>query len=131
MKYLKGTIIVFIFTTLLSTVLVSAATKGIAGLTIPAFQGEAETSKQVKEDFGTQRFSLVKCEESITGNETAVKARTFRVNYTDNSSWTQLVKGSLIDIAPEHTEPTTYTLKIKSVNYNLLSSSLYGTWALG
>ena len=134
MKYIKITLIAFIFTTILSTTLVNAiAIKGIAGLEIPNFGQIVSTDFHQKEAEESQQFSLVKCTENITGKETPVEVRTYFGYNGDYSNWKTAIKGSTVVIDnDEHKVPGFYKLNARAIDSNnWLTSSLYGTWILG
>lgn len=133
MKYLKITIITFIFTMFFTSILATQAKiVGIADLEVPVLSGIANTGNVTKENFSNQKFDLVTCNEDITGKETAVKLRTYSVNYGGYSSWKVQTKGKTTEISPGvHDVPATYKLNAKAVEEDhILPSKLYGTWIL-
>lgn len=132
MKYLKLSIIAFVLTTLLSTMIVQANVKGYANVTIPRFSGQVTVGTATKDYYGAQQFEKTTCKDKVSGNEMAIQVQTYCVNYGTYVPYVDAPKGVLITISSSnHLDAVTYSLNAKAKNSFITEGSLYGTWVLG
>lgn len=131
MKYLKGTLIAFVFTAIFCTVSVSATQYAMANVSIPNLQGIATTEKVNKDNFSPQTFDLVSCRDSVTGNQLGAQVRTYSVNYTNYTNFkTAKINEKITISSSKHNNPGTYKLNVRADTSSLFSAKLFGTWVL-
>ncbi len=129
MKYLKGTLVLFVATFLFAVVDVKAGYLGIAGAEIPIFSGSYTSSQREKYNDTYQYVKKVNCLDDYSGDARAVmaKARGMYAGMTD-SSWVETVKGSNVSLGSNSRSIGGWRLMLKSKKSLPTTASFTGEW---
>lgn len=132
MKYVKITMVLFLFTAIFATFNVSATVVAITDFTIPRGSNPAATGNYNKDNFSYQYATKTTCTDSLSGNEMAVQGNVYSVNYGRYSGWKSLPKGQSVQLTTDNSNshPGTYKLNLKATNSFVTTGRFYGAWNL-
>lgn len=131
MKYIKGTLAVFVVSLVFSAFSVDALRVVFNDITIPTWSGIYTSAEKTKEGNDRQYITKENAIDSLTGDGREIKARTYRTTGGSNySTWITAPKGQKVTWGDINTSPNFYKLQLKSNKSLPTTAGFWGVWEL-
>ncbi len=129
MKYLKGTLVLFVATFLFAVVDIKASTLALAGTNIPIFSQPYITSQREKYDNTYQYIKKVNCLDDYSGDGRAIMAKVQGMYAgMDDSAWVEATKGTNVRFNSNSTSIGGWRLWLKSKKSLPTTATFVGEW---
>lgn len=128
MKYLKGTMIAFAISIVLSSS-ASALSITFSKITLGAFSGVYTQQKEKMNDTNEQTIKTINCTDKLTGDGRAVSAALDgMLSGMDSIGYKSAPKGTTVSFGKYSKTPGQWKLKLKSTKSLATSAYYWGTW---
>lgn len=131
-RILKGTILLFIFTLVMSSFKVGAVIRNIGiTVTVPAIQGQVTCEKNItKETDSRQYFRTTTSKYTNTEDSALVKVQTFNQSLSKYSDYIEVPVGELVAIPDGYNTRENQTYKLNAMNsaWSIKTVRFAGIW---
>lgn len=130
MKLVKGILVTFIVTGILSTLGVNAGGMAYADVRLPAFSGIYDGGQADKTSGGSQSLYTIDARDAWNFNDTRiVQARTRSMfGTTVYSPWTDVIIGGTIYMSDNYDDIGAYKLQLRAKKSTLSETRYWGSW---
>lgn len=132
MKYIKGTLAVFVVSLVFSAFSVGALNSiSLIDVEIPIFKGLYISSQKTKTVDGQQYITKVNAIDRVSGDGRNIESRTYRTTGNNNTTeWLTLPKGKRVTWKTSNSSVNFYKLHLRSVKSLPTTAGFWGTWEL-
>ncbi len=132
MKYIKGTLAVFVVSLIFSAFKVDALSSiSLIDVEIPSFKGIYSSAQKTKTVEGQQYITKVNAIDRLSGDGRNIEARTYKTTENNNTTeWLQLPKGKRVTWEASNSSVNFYKLHLRSVKSLPTTAGFWGTWEL-